>query len=672
MITDAINAQVRRFVYLPGQPVLLAPAPGGAVDVPTLRWGSVALASSYKVSVVSLATGGTVASTTTSATTFTPRTLLDPGSYRWQVQTVDGKGKVGASLLPDDQRRFTVVDAATPPRRQPSPGRRRPYDRFPTLRWSPVVGADSYTVWIRRTDTVGWTELPEDFVYPAGDDRGTTYLVPGSYEWYVEAYDASLRIAARAGTGTFSIRELPTPTDYRAAITGNALTGNAGTTTDYCAATLPAECQNLRQTPVLSWASQSQVGLYKLYIARDSEMTNLVPGYSPVLVYDTMWANPKALPDSQAGSAYYWQVVPCVTPTLCAPLQHSDHAFNKLSNQVELLSPANGATVSDDVTLNWRDFLATEQAAGTGDSSLTTRARTEAQSYVVQVDTDPNFQPPLLEEATVDQTTYTAPATTYPEGPIYWRVQAVDGSDNKLAWSTNGSLLKVSPTPQATTPGDGATVPGDVPLRWQPLNFAKSYDVEIYKNDDRIGNSGNLVLSASSQQVVYAPTSPLAAAATPYTWRIRRVDASGRKGGWSTLRPFTVTGPAPVLTSPTEGAKPRRPTRSSPGTPSRRPRPTASSGAGSAPPTSPRPSRPPRPHGPPRRRSRAAAGSGGSPPSTPTPRRSAPRPGGRSLSATHRPPRPPSGSPAAAAWAPRSRWSRRSGTCRTSSPPTSG
>ena len=105
-----------------------------------------------------------------------------------------------------------------------------------------------------------------------------------------------------------------------------------------------------------------------------------------------------------------------------------------------------------------------------------------------------------------------------------------------------------------TTPADGGTVPGDTPLSWQPLDFASSYDVEVYKNDDRLGNAGNRVLAGSSQQVVVAPTSPLAASATPYTWRVRRVDASNRKGGWSALRPFLVTAPAPTPTNPAEGA----------------------------------------------------------------------------------------------------------------------
>ena len=62
----------------------------------------------------------------------------------------------------------------------------------------------------------------------------------------------------------------------------------------------------------------------------------------------------------------------------------------------------------------------------------------EAKTYRFQVDDDPNFQSPL-ETVSVDQTTYTPYGTTYPEGPLYWRVQAIDGSNNTLTWSESRS-----------------------------------------------------------------------------------------------------------------------------------------------------------------------------------------------------------------------------------------
>jgi hypothetical protein len=554
VVTDVIVSDTQVFTYLPEKPLLTAPGANETVQVPTLNWDPVALASTYRVTVTNVTTGSVAVNDTTATVTYTPREVLTPGTYRWQVRTVSGDGRLGTAVLPNDQPRFVVEAAPAASASTPEPvGSGGTYDRFPTLRWTPVVGATSYTVRIRRSDEIAWSTLSDTFAYPRGDETSTTFQVPASYVWYVEAHKGSAPVSESAGRGTFTIRALPGTTGYRAGITGNNLTGFGGTLVDSCAATLPAECQNLRQTPVLSWTPDARVGMYRLYISRDSEMTNPLPGYDGIAVYDTMWTSPQALPDSQAGSAYFWEVVPCATASVCTLGRHADHAFNKLSNQVELLSPAAAAVVSDDITLTWRDLLATEQAAPTADTSLTTKARTEARTYVVQVATDPNFQA-VIETAEVDQTTYTAPATTYPEGPVYWRVQAKDGSSNPLPWSATRSFTKLSPVPVPTTPADGGTVPGDTPLSWQPLDFAASYDVEVYKNDDRLGNAGNRVLSSSSQQVVLAPTSPLAASATPYTWRVRRVDASGRKGGWSALRPFLVTAPAPTQTNPAEGA----------------------------------------------------------------------------------------------------------------------
>jgi hypothetical protein len=97
-------------------------------------------------------------------------------------------------------------------------------------------------------------------------------------------------------------------------------------------------------------------------------------------------------------------------------------------------------------------------------------------------------------------------------------------------------------------------VNGKNAFTWDPENFAASYDLEAYKNDDLIGQTANRVLSANSLVTAYAPANLLPASATPYTWRVRRVDAAGRKGPWSPLQEFLVTGDSPTLTSPVNGS----------------------------------------------------------------------------------------------------------------------
>jgi large repetitive protein len=565
--SDVISAQVHTFTYSPTMVNQTSPVDGASsVQVPTMRWDPVAGSAQYKLTYTDT-TSGNSTTVTTASLSYTPRSLLTVGhTYRWQVQTVTGSGQVGASLLAGSQPTFTVVAQDPPVASVPAPTNSPSGQRFPTLTWSPVVNATKYQLYVRPSGTTGYTQVGSTFAYPAGEDTGTAWLTPGSYDWIVEAYNGTTLLSTTSGHGTFTITAMAAATNGRAALTGNQITGNNGTSVDSCAATLPNECQNLRQTPVLTWDPDPNAGFYKLYISHDGEMTNLLSGYNPITVYGNMWADLNALPDSQAGSAYFWEAVPCQASGACAPLAHASLAFNKLSNRIVLHpalanNPDTCATPGDvcnDVVLSWSDYLDTEQSASTTDTVLkNSAATTEARSYHVQTSTDPNFQT-TLDDVTVDQTTFTSFGNTYPEGPVYWRVQAIDGSGNGLAWSdtTDYSFTKTSPSPTLTSPASGATQSGTQAFTWAPEQFAKSYSLEIYTNNDHVGQAANRVVSATGVlQAAYTPTTPLPVTSTPYTWRVRRVDAKGRTGPWSDLQDFTVTGATPTLTSPAEGAQ---------------------------------------------------------------------------------------------------------------------
>lgn len=559
--SDLISAQVRRFTYYPQLVETTSPADGAAVAVPTLRWNPVPGASQYRVTITR--DGGSPTSYTTPSTSFTARSLA-LGGYHWDVQTVDEENRLGVGLVLSSQPSFTLVDYTGPTYAapHPSPAAVGASYRFPTLAWQPVTGTDYYRLRVRRVGTIGWSTVSAQFDFPAGEDIAATNLSPGAYEWQVDAY-LTLGGAVAGGIGTFTISELPAVDagSYRAALTGNALTGNVGTAVDTCDATLPATCQNLRQTPALGWASpQANVGYYLLYIARDKELTNLVE--PPIKVTSTMYVDVAALPDSQAGSAYFWEVVPCTTAGICRAPAHAQHAFNKQSRPVTLISPANGAQVADDVTFTWDDYLVSQAVVDdpldpdTG-TPLNTPSGTEARNYRVQTSTDPNFTTGVTTTA-VDQRTFTSFADTYPEGTNYWRVQAVDGSSNQLTWSPTRSFVKQSPTPTLTQPLAGDTVPGNPVLSWQPLHFAATYVVEVYKANggapDLVPNAANRVVNVTTNRITHVLTA-LDPALGPYTWRVRRNDAKNRPGGWSALRVFQVTSPAVSLLSPAPSAQ---------------------------------------------------------------------------------------------------------------------
>jgi len=559
-VTDVISAQVRRFTYHPGLVQTMAPADGATVTVPTLRWDPFPGASKYRVTITG---NGDVLTYTTPSTSFTARDLA-PTTYQWDVRPLDEKNRVGAGRLLASQPSFTLADYTGPTYVAPDPD---PVSvgagyRFPTLEWLPVTDADHYTINVRRAGTIGWSTVNANFRFPAGEDTSTTHLSPGDYEWHVEAHlQAGGTVAG--GLGTFTISELPAVGigTYRAALAGNGLTGNEGTTVDTCDATLPATCQNLRQTPVMGWASpQPNVGYYLLYIARDKELTNLVE--PPIPVTSTMYVDVAALADSQAGSAYFWEVVPCTTAGFCRPPAHAEHAFNKQSRPLTLVSPADGAQVANDVTFAWDDYLVSQAVVDgaldpdTG-TPLDTPATTEARHYRIQTSTDPNFTTGVTTTA-VDQRTFTSFVDTYPEGTNYWRVQAVDGSNNLLAWSQTRSFVKQSPTPTLSLPLADTTVPGNSALSWQPLDFAATYVVEVYKASggapDMVPNLANRVVNATTSRVTHVLDN-LDPALGPYTWRVRRNDAKTRPGGWSALRVFSVSAPAVSLASPAPSAQ---------------------------------------------------------------------------------------------------------------------
>lgn len=565
-ITDRISAEVRSFTYEPERATPLAPAPGETLEVPVLRWTPVAGAARYRVTITPVG-GGSATTITTSALATVPRARLSPGTYRWQVQTVGEDDRVGTGLLAGSQPRFTVAPAAAATGTTPEPlATDEPATtRFPLLQWTPVAEADRYRVQIRRQGTSTYTALTgTPFGYPAGSDDGTTWIAPGSYEWRVEALKGATHLADSVSLGSFTILP-PDPTaDHRVAVTGLA-TGVADTR---CERRLdgPVDqriCGDLPDTPVLRWDEQPEAGFYKVYLSRDRELTAILKDY-PVTVHQSMYVPTDLLPDSQAGSAYFWHVQPCTSGGQCAPLRHAEHAFNKRSYPVApteggvpvdgLTAGSAGPAIADDVTLSWTDYL--ETVTPLTDHLTGVPGRTEARQYRVQVSTDPNFQS-TLETAVVDQTTYTSPGRTYPEGPVYWRVQAIDGSRNDLAWSAPWTFTKRSPVPVPLALDTGVLASTGA-LDWSPLAFAASYDIEVYRADDVIGLPANRVYAGTSRQAAVSLPAPLPTGTT-YRWRVRRVDADGRKGEWSpltaTAAAFRSAGAAPTLLAPGGGGR---------------------------------------------------------------------------------------------------------------------
>lgn len=470
-------------------------------------------------------------------TRYSPPDGLDNDEYYWRVRPVDASGN--KAPWPAEPWHFRRAWPDQPhkvhPRGEVSGGVPFFYE------WDPIEMASSYTVYLY--DETGRQICAATTVHTT---LANACPPPGSglYAWKVLARDEGGKwpepVTDVIGQDpTWFTWTAGTPPAGSGPLTVDMVTGHAASVSattayapaadrDACTATLPATCVDVPQTPVLTWDPVDGAVRYRLTLARDPQVSNVVDTFT---VNDPIFTFTKTLPDSQAGSAYFWVVQPCWTTSLCAPIQHARHSFAKKTVAPLLDSPlsteAEPAVRADDVTLDWQPWLAAQAERDTSGSSLSEPATTEAMSYVVETSLNASFNT-LLERVVVDQTTFTSYANTYPEGTVYWRVQALDGWENPSVWSETGSFTKASSAPRLTTPADGAALGADYAFSWEPLEFAAGYDIDVFAGPTRVAGA------SAWKHASWAPSDPLPASPDEYyTWRVRRVDAKGRRGAWS-------------------------------------------------------------------------------------------------------------------------------------------
>ncbi|WP_175507566.1 Ig-like domain-containing protein [Nocardioides terrae] len=606
-VTEVVNAQVNQFTMAQWKAQRLSPADGASGPPPTLRWAPVSGATEYRVTLSST-NGGPNTTYTTAATQLDITTNLfpelltpaveqdlpgDPVRFNWQVVPVDAAGRVGNGTIASGwQYTVTQDDAGTANQPNPiSPANGTAFERFPSLKWTalPVASTDpedgdlsryTYRVFVRKAGSTVWPATPEGVTYHASfTDLDSNNLAPGNYEWMVQAMDGQTPVSATSPSniGAFTIAPptstttigsdgsqvtLPSPVPE---VVGEGVSLRANATGDArCTLSVQTDAENcagIPETPILSWAPIPNAGYYQIYLSADQALTHLLPGY-PQRVDRPLFRPVVELPDSQAGIAYYWYVQACTVDGKCASTASAKYGFEKIANPVVVNPPdptygtdaTSGAPiVRDDVTLSWQDYVDTNLNADTSGSDLPDRATLEADKYRIEIATDASFGNKEIYD--VDQKQFTLADDTYNEGDIYWRVQARDQSGNYLPYSATQHMIRRSPTPTLLEPSDGGSSSG-TRLVWQPLPFAASYDVEIYKTWNATTQSGATLLTDNAvAQSMYAFATPLPAQATPYYWRVRRNDAKGKDGQWSQMFSFRWTGQNPQLLSPATGER---------------------------------------------------------------------------------------------------------------------
>ena len=81
--------------------------------------------------------------------------------------------------------------------------------------------------------------------------------------------------------------------------------------------------------------------------------------------------------------------------------------------------------------------------------------------------------------------------------------------------------------------------------------------VEVYRNGDLGFSQANRVLSVTTRNAAYAPSTAFPADSAPYVWRVRRTDPSRNPGPWSATGSFVSLGSAPQILGPAAGSMQR-------------------------------------------------------------------------------------------------------------------
>jgi subtilisin family serine protease len=277
-------------------------------------------------------------------------------------------------------------------------------------------------------------------------------------------------------------------------------------------------------TPTFDWDPMAGAASYRLQVDDDS-------GFGSPEVDETP-SQSEYTPGSPLPAGYYlWRVRG--EADSCQGLWSPVRSFTVKAAPAApgLSSPSNGSETCDTtpyLTWNW---LA------------------EATSYQIQVDGNPGFTSPEVDD-TISGTAYTVDPALSPD-TYHWRVRA-HNSCGWGPWSLVWSFTipdTVNP-PELYAPEHGSETCDTMPtFDWSDISGASLYVIQVDNNSDL----GSPEIEASAPNSQYTPWPPLAK--DRYYWRVRTYSSCGY-GTWSDVHSFDVVGTPTVPTHsyPAEGS----------------------------------------------------------------------------------------------------------------------
>jgi|GEM_PF-6426170 len=139
-----------------------------------------------------------------------------------------------------------------------------------------------------------------------------------------------------------------------------------------------------------------------------------------------------------------------------------------------------------------------------------------------------------------------------PDDAYRWRVRALDAAKNPGPWVDMDGFTKAWVAPAIVGPDDGAVV-GGVHLRWQPVDGAETYQVQI-SSQEHVWQGTKLLVNTTTASTGFVPTVKEHIAAPMgfgvHWWRVRPV-VNGVYGTWSEPRRFDWQAPGLADRTPT-------------------------------------------------------------------------------------------------------------------------
>lgn len=518
-------------------PTIIGPADsatqaGGATANPlpyvVLSWDAVKGASSYRVQISPNGdwTNNKVPDMTTVGTVLEVPQTLPYASYFWRVR---GESEDGTSTEWSSVRTFYRMwtNAVTITQ--------QPTDSNPTFAWTPVTYASAYVLQLgpngnfspdKRKDCLvnHPSYTPYDSIGDEGETAGDCFTLKDlvnqedadpdedgvmSWSWRVRPLDGTHEDPLDADTSP----RLTTGCDENNRNCGPWTWGGDFTYTPGGTATpagsptgLTVSCGgNCSDTPTLSWSPVTGARYYRVTIALDHLFLN---SQRQVYVAGPSFTPRDSLLDNQAGLSYHWAVAACDAGDGSGDKSKfrcyegtsvSGPTFKKRSNPVTLTFPDQSQVITrDQFTFRWENFLATGGAP-----------RQEARGYRIQLAADPKFaNKPWVK--VVDHTQYTWTDLKLPDGKYYWRVQAIDQSDNQLTWSPTRVFIKDSnaPTGKLVAP---LSLSGESLISFsEPVTNVTSGTVGLMEADTKRKVPG-AVFVVDNKTAAFVPTVSLAA-----------------------------------------------------------------------------------------------------------------------------------------------------------------